>query len=205
MTPQEVQEVQKPIAQIAAKTVDELKRLGLQHSCVYAGALLTQVLHCRGFSTAYPLTVRAFVLNPELHTWAKANHFVIDGSTEERWSAVGGRFVALGEGRAETVPTGKWLGHLAVVIPNYFGHRHAFLDLTVPQVNQPQWKIVLPSVVAAVSAPFVRGEEEYHVPANASLIMYTGFPDDRSYTEFPLWKDQAQYAGPAERIIAALA
>ena len=37
----------------------ELDRLGEQHSCIYAGAVLSKVLKAKGFGAAYPLTVKA--------------------------------------------------------------------------------------------------------------------------------------------------
>ena len=135
------------LAAIALAVVAELTRIGQQHSCIFAGVLTTKVLHRLGHLKAYPMTVRAFIFNPQLYEWVKANDFDDVGEREAEWSALGGRGVSLGEGRADTVPSNKWLGHMAVILPDYFGDRHAMLDLTMPQAQKLEWGLRLPPML----------------------------------------------------------
>ena len=197
MTPQEA--IQK-LLPIATATHTELQKIGLHHSCIFAGAVLTEILHRSGYPAAYPVTIRGFILNPELREWAIANDFNISDETEAEWRQLGGRLVDFAAGPVTPENEEKWHGHLGVVIPHYFGDRNALLDLTIPQINNSEWKIVLPSITTLVSDEFVRGEDEYRMNVNASLIIYTADPNDKSYMDTPLWKDESRYKELGSRI-----
>lgn len=196
------QETTNHLGPIVMGTVNELTRIGEHHSCIFAGAVLTRVLHRKGFPKAYPMTVRAFILNPRLYEWVKINGFDFNGR-EKEWIALGGMGISLSAGRKEDTPDLKWLGHLAVILPNFFDDRHAMLDLTVTQADQPQWGVILRPTVVRVPDSFVKGEAEFKAAANGSLVIYKGFPDDHRYTETNLWKEQSRYDGIADRIVTA--
>ena len=201
MTPQQAMQQLVPIA---GGVIDELKRLGEQNSCIFAGALLTRVLHRRGFAKAYPMTVRAHILNPPLVEWMKSNDFSLK-EKEKEWMALGGRGIALGTGREDLVPSNKWFGHMAVIVPNHFEDRHAMLDLTVTQAHKPEWGINLVPMIVRVPDSFIQGQTEFKAGAyGGSMIIYMGFPDDHSYRDSNLWKDQSPYDRIADRVVAGL-
>jgi hypothetical protein len=198
MNPQEAMQV---IPSVVSAVVGELERVGEQHSCIFAGALLAKVLNRLNMGEAHPLTVRAFIMNPQLLEWVKANGFAFNSENEKKWTALGGHGITLGYGPEGSLPADRWMGHLAVILPNLFGDRHAMFDLTAPQATKPDWGINLAPVIVRVPESFVRGETEFKAPANGSMVIYKAFPDDHSYTESKLWKNQAQYDSLAERLI----
>ena len=60
-TNMDLQQVADPIREISMAVRSELHRIGEEHSCIFASAVLTEVLHRKGYNEAYPLTVRALI------------------------------------------------------------------------------------------------------------------------------------------------
>src|SRR5262249_33605690 len=114
---------------------DELGRIGEQHSCIFASAVLVEVLHRVGYPAVHPLTVRALIFNREFVEWEKVYGRPTDPVDLARCQAAGGRMIGLGAGPAEAAPPGRWAGHLAVVLLNLFGDRHGLSDITVTQAD----------------------------------------------------------------------
>ena len=113
-----------------------------------------------------------------------------DEAARIQWEADGCRGVAIGV-ETPTMTAGKWAGHLAVVIRNQFGDRHAVLDLTLPQANKPEWGINLATGALRVSDSFVTGAAEYKAVIGGSLLVYKAFPTDSTYMAAPVWQDTA--------------
>jgi hypothetical protein len=191
------------IALIVNATRGELTRIGEQHSCIFAGAVLTEVLHQCGFPRAYPLTIRAFIANPILAQWMRNNSFA-DESKEPEWRAIGGKMIVLGVGSEAETPPGHWAGHLGVVVPDQIPGRHALLDLSVTQASLPEFGINLVPMIVMVPDTFVKGQTDFNAAPNGSLVSYKAFPDDHSYSGFPIWTDKAIQAQAVKRILAEL-
>lgn len=186
----DIQEKMVSIQSLIQATNDELYRLGEQHSCIYAGAVLSKTLKAIGFTEAYPLTVKPRILNPAFVQRIKTQLPPSDEETLAKWAEEGCSIVAIGGG--ETVSTDKqWAGHLIVVLPNFYDDRHAFCDLTITQASVPEWGINLMPVFVRVPNTFVTGETEFKAPVNGSLIIYEAFPNDKSFEAAPVWKNMA--------------
>lgn len=178
----------------------ELERIGEHHSCIFAGAVLTEVLHRRGYPAAYALTVRAQIFNPVLTAWVKEHGFPSDPDSQDRCDAAGGRMIGLGVGPVGSLPPGRWAGHLVVTVPNLFGDRHAISDITITQACKPDWGIEFPTILFRVPDTFLTGETEFKAAANGSLIVYKAFPEDRSYDKSTHWTDRVRWLAVADRV-----
>lgn len=199
-----LQQAAEVISNISQGVRAELERISEHHSCIFGGAVLTEVFRRMGYSTAYPLTVRATILNPALAAWVKANGFPRDPESQDRCEAAGGRMIGLGIGPTEAMPVGRWAGHLVVVVPNLFGDRHAISDITITQACKPDWGIDFLPILLRVPDTFVKGQTEFKAPANGSLIVYMAFPDDHSYEGSSHWTDRDRWASAADRVVASL-
>ena len=192
------------LSDIGQATREELEALGAQHSCIFASAVLVEVLRKRGFSGAQALTVHARVLNPPFTAWVKARGYPKNPTELAECEAQGGAIVGLGGKLDESLLADQWPGHAVVITPGAFGDRHALLDVTITQANKQEWGIELPPLLARVGDEFVRGEKEFKADVNSSLVVYKALPDDGSYQASVLWTDTSRWKSAAERAIAAL-
>lgn len=167
----------------------ELERIGEQHSCILAGAALIEALKRKGYQKAYPLTVRAIIVNPLLVDRVLQSGFPSDEKVKKQWVEEGGRWIGLGSG-PEGPGRGQWDGHLAVIIPQQFGDRHALCDLTLPQADKPDWGINLCPLLLRVSDSFVNGSASFKAPVKGSLVTYWAFPNDHSFDATPAWQNK---------------
>lgn len=198
-----LQQLAREIVDISSVVVSELRNCGEVHSCIFAAATLRHVLRAKGFSATYPLTVRAVVLNPALVNQIRESGYPNDPEGQEQCRAEGCRRIAVGAGAKPTEPD-QWRGHLVVVIPHYFGDRHAVCDLTIPQANRPEWGIELRPVFLRVPESFIRGQSEFKAPANGSVIIYRAHPNDDSYSRTESWTNKSRWQAVADRVIAEL-
>ena len=105
----------------------------------------------------------------------------------------------------EGVPTNQWAGHLVVIVPNVAAGKYLLCDLTLGQVNKPEWGIELPPKVFVVTEAFVRGAQDSRITANGCSVLYKAFSSDHSYDGFPVWSDAPRQDESAKRILEALA
>jgi hypothetical protein len=141
------------LKRISVITLRVLGEIQCAHQCVPAAAILLGCLHKTGYPAAYPLSLRAEIVN------ASGSHGVQLGHKQKDWA-----------------------GHLAVVVPDYQA-KNVLLDLTIPQVNQPYRGIVLDSMCLFVGEKFLGGLETHTVTANECRVTYEAFPDDERYAE----------------------
>jgi hypothetical protein len=170
-------------------TLRELRRLGEQDSCIFAGAVLVELLRSRGYRNAYPLTVKPIVLNPNFAMRLRTEPFPRNALARAKWADEGCPMVSIGAYGAVSTRD-IWAAHLAVVLPNFFGERHLMCDLTIIQANRPEWKIYLRPVFLRVPEAFVSARTTYRAWVNGSTIIYRAFPRDKSYETAPIWKNR---------------
>jgi hypothetical protein len=195
----------QPCDAIAVAVNTELERIGEHHSCIFAAAVLTEVLHRMGYPAAYPLTVGAHILNPAYVAWTVKYGCPSDPDSESKCQAEGGEHIGLGTASTEAMPPGVWAGHLVVVIPNLFGDCHAVCDLTITQVNKHGSGINLMPRYFAAPDTFVTGQTEFHKEVNGSLILYMAFPQNHSYIGTPNWMNRLRWIFVADHVIKYLA
>jgi hypothetical protein len=179
------QEVQSALAAIVPETVRMLDEHGFQSHCIEGAALLTKVLQKVGFSGTQQLTVGVRILNPALWEFVEKYGPPQDEASQAASDDAGGAVVVLGKGVGE-LPEGNWPGHLVVIVPGAFGENHALLDVTITQVDKPDWGIRLQPLCLRVGANFVSGRRPATFKVNGSQLKYTAYPEDHSYGD---WSD----------------
>ena len=199
----DVQQKVNLINSIARATDQELEHLGEKHSCIYASAVLLEVLKVKGFADAYPLTVKPVVLNPPFVERLKTQPFPDDPETQAKWAQDGCCMINIGGGNAVSTDR-QWAGHLVVTLPNFFDDRHAICDLTITQASKPEWGINLVPTFVRVPASFVNGETEFKAPVNGSFIVYKAFPEDHSFESASVWTNQTYRDLAVKNILARL-
>jgi hypothetical protein len=182
MTPQEVQNA---LAAIVPETVQILDANGFQFHCIEGAALLTKVLQKVGISGAHQLTVGVKILNAAFQEFVKKNGVPRDEASRKAFNDAGSAAVVLGKG-ADNAQAGMWPGHLVVIVPGAFGANAALVDLTIAQVNKPDWAIRLEPLCLKVSDDFVAGRKPASFEVNGSHLKYTAYPEDHSYGD---WSD----------------
>lgn len=164
----------------AALQVLELE--GFLHHCIEAAAVLVRTFEKEGVE-AYPLTVGVKVMNPAMTLFTKRNgkppH---DEETMMQCHAEGGAIVVL-DPESEETPQGNWPGHLVVIVPQAFGELHAMIDLTIPQVNDPDWDISVKPMLVQVSDKFVTGDS-FSAESNGAMLIYRSYPENRTFGEW---------------------
>jgi len=98
----------------------------------------------------------------------------------------------------------RWAGHLAVIIPNHFGDRHALCDLTIGQVNRADWEVDLPPMCLRVSDDFVAGRRPFKTVVKGSLVTYEAFPEDHSYSKGSDWLEMEGLDETTSNVISRL-
>ena len=174
--------IQKTIDEIISIVLDELDDYGFRHHCIEASALLTRVLHGAGMPKAYPLTVGVRLINEAFRRYVDAHGMPHDEAGGKACYDAGGPTIILGKDAPE-VPEENWTGHLVVIVPDAFGEKHALLDPTITQANWPEFGIVLPSLCLKVTEDFVLGGRPANFEINKTLLIYSAYPDDRSYND----------------------
>ena len=175
---------------------------GEHHSCIFASAVLSEVFRRRGFPRACALKVWVKILNPALIAWSEEHGFPSTREEVRRSDKARGSTIWLGilpPGRS--MPNGAWVGHIAVVVPNAFGDRHALCDITITQINKPDWGIELPLLVIRVPEDFVKGERGFSVDVNGCRLNYMALPNDQEFKNFSAWKEQARWSSLVDRIV----
>ena len=157
------------------------------HSCIFGSALLTNVLYRLGYFDAYPLTVGVRIHNRLFRKWVDAHGFPKDEASAAACDAAGGLDIIVGKGAEGFISADRWAGHLAVVIPNHFGDRHALCDLTIGQANRADWEVDLPPMCLRVSDDFVAGRRPFKTEVKECWIIYEAFPEDHSYSKGNDW------------------
>ncbi len=106
--------------------LEELNRAFEDHSCIMASTVLIEVLHAKGIKNAFPLTVKARVLNPTFSEHLKQEPFPNTSKQQAQWMADGCSIVVIGpeEGLSD-----QWPAHLIVVIPKALNGRDTVLDI----------------------------------------------------------------------------
>jgi hypothetical protein len=150
--------------------------------CIVAGAILIDVFAAYQIN-ASPLTVRASVYNPvaTTHMLEMGHEF----ESPEACAAVGGYGIGIGSMKNDVPNNPMWPYHLVVI--GEFADGRALVDLTLPQVNRPEYGIDLPSVAVRVNRAFLRGERAYSFIGMGHMITYTAMPEITSYRESPNW------------------
>src|SRR3954454_3162482 len=92
------QEAAETINDICMTVYDELVRTGEQHSCIFGGAALGEVFKRIGYTSAYPLTVRAVIFNPPFSAKIKASGLPADPAAVAACESEGCSRVLLGIG-----------------------------------------------------------------------------------------------------------
>lgn len=163
----------------------------MHHSCIDSAALLTRVLHAIRVRRAYRLTVGVKIHNPAFCSYVEEHGFPSDKATAKASDDAGGLTIVLGK-EAENIPEDRWPGHLTVIVPIAYGERHALLDPSITQLDDPKYGIKLQPLVLPVTADFVSGERASSFKVNKSLLRYQAYPDDHSYKD---GSDAMQKAG----------
>jgi hypothetical protein len=188
---------------VITAVLQELERAGERHSCITAAGVLLDVLHVCGISDAYPLTVRARVLNPTFAERLQREPFPTCPETLQEWTAAGGALVLIGKNGQADIGPDYWDGHLVIVIPGALSGRPATCDLTLVQANRPELGIDLMPVTFTATERFLAGEQERHLRVNGSLVVYKAFPGDCTYETAPAWTGNHR-ATIARRVLTRL-
>ncbi len=192
------------IGPIMMAVQEEMIRLEEQHSCILTSAILTDVLHRKGYPSAYTLRVRVRIVNRAFVEYVQRHGPANTAEAEEKCEAAGGVMIGLGEGPAEAMPEGRWPGHTVVIIPGVSSDGHLMSDATITQANRSEAKIELPPFVAAVQDAFVRGERPFRKEINGCLLSYTALPGDREHEGTELWTSRAGIARVADMVMGRL-
>jgi len=81
----------------------------------------------------------------------------------------------------------EWSGHMAIVIPNYFGGSHALIDLTAAQGDVPERGILLKPLCLEVSDDFVQGSQPHYQAVGECHLIYRAYPNDHNYDTGNNW------------------
>lgn len=86
--------------------------------------------------------------------------------------------------------TGKWLGHLVVVVDG------TLIDMTIGQLNSPHFVIELspPYLTTATDTEFLSGAKKLYAIRNGCLIGYQAYPAERTHELSRSWIDRAERA-----------
>ncbi|MBN8604371.1 MAG: hypothetical protein J0M26_25380 [Planctomycetes bacterium] len=155
---------------------------GFLHHCIESAAVVVRTLRKLGVD-AYPLTVGVKVMNPAMTSFTKRHgrppH---DQETMMQCHHEGGAIVVL-DPNSDEVQDGQWPGHLVVIVRNVFDKLHAMIDLTIVQVNDPEWDIDVKPLLVQVDDQFVTGNS-FSVESNGSMLMYKAYPENRTFGDW---------------------
>lgn len=178
-----LEEMTRLLTAAIERTLAALPSYGMEHSCIHAAVMLVRVLQKCGFANAFQLTVGARILNPALR-----NHIDRVGipQTEQAYHAmlIGENSMVILGRDAPFVPEGNWAGHLVVIVPNAFDTKHAFIDLTITQVNSDEDGVAVNPVCSSVNDAFLRAEKQFSLNVNDCRIIYDAMPNDHSYGDW---------------------
>jgi hypothetical protein len=183
---------------------EEMIRLEEQHSCILTSAILTEVLHRKGYQSAYTLRVRVRIVNRAFKDYVQRYGPPNTPDAMARCDAAGAAMIGLGEGPAEAMPEGRWPGHTVVIIPGVISDGHLMSDATITQVNRPELQIELQPFVAAVQDAFVKGERPFREELNGCLLSYTALPGDREHEATELWTSKLGIALVVDMVMSRL-
>ncbi len=189
------------IGPITIAVREEMIRLEEQHSCILTSAILTEVLHRKGYSSAYTLRVRARIANRAFVEFVERYGPPRNPEATARCESAGGLIVGLGEGTAEMMPEGRWPGHTVVIIPGGSDEGPLMSDATITQVNRADAQIDLPPFLTLVPAAFVKGQQKFRCELNGCRLSYTALPGDREHERTELWTSKAGIAGVADMVM----
>jgi len=174
---------QDEVMNIVGAVQQIMKKIGIEHHCIEASALLASVFHRRGFPDAYLLTVGVEILSPTFIKWIDEHGFPETDEQQEACDAAGGRVIHLGAGHDQEVAQGQWKGHLIVVVPNCMDGRDCMFDLALPQVNSVASDINMKPLVTKLNpdGSFVDGNEKMTKLMFDCSVRYTAYPKDKSF------------------------
>jgi hypothetical protein len=161
-----------------------LEKNGLHRSCIDGSALLLKVLHGTGFPDAFPLTVGVSIFNAATLEYLKSHPMPSDEAEMETFNDAGCVHIGVGTGGGLTVDGEEgWDGHLVVVVPNAGDGKHWIVDLTLVQVDIPEWNVNIKPMLLRVRDAFVTEQSSSPFERNGLYMIYHPRPNDRSYCE----------------------
>ncbi len=189
---------------LVGATLNELDRLGESHSCIFAGAVLTETLRTCGYPTAYLLTVEAKIYNAALVRQIEKHGATAIQATRKGMSedpeSVG---IIIGSRDLSSTVT-DWSGHLTVIVPKHDGTRDLVCDLTLPQANSTENNIILPPIISYIANHFLTDSEPFRFIRNGCWVMYKTFPKDNSYKNSAIWQNKSYQNLAVQHILASL-
>jgi hypothetical protein len=171
---------------IVSITLNELDRFSEDKSCIMASLVLIDVLRNKGIKDAYPLTVKVRILNPAFTKRIITEPFPQTPELLAQWDDDGCHVVAIGYGESTAT---QWQAHLVVITPKGIKGKDALCDLAIKQADVPKWNIFLGPVLFGMRDSFLKGTEDFGVIINECRIIYKAFPNDQSFKQTPLWKN----------------
>jgi hypothetical protein len=198
------------IGRIIKDVLKELKDIGQQNSCIFAGYILTEVLKKEGFD-AYVLTARVRILDPITSADIKKTGVyeiknILDQpsqSSSQIFVGYGQKYQGDQENQNHESDDAQWAGHLVVIIPNLFKDKSAMCDLTIPQASKKEWGFNLVPVCTRVQNKFLTGEDICYFEINQCLAFYDAFPADDSYKDSQIWTDRHLFGASVQRVLEA--
>lgn len=175
-----------------------LREVQCDRQCIPASAILMKTLHRTGNVDAYPLSVRAHIYNEAAMKYIN-QHRDYPMETNPELEALGAIVSRVGNNPGEV-----WAGHMGIVVPNHYGDRHAFIDMTISQGNVPERGIVLGVILISVPDGFVKGLESRDVKANGCLVSYDAYPIDRNYDNGKNWMQMPGLERCVEKVFQKL-
>lgn len=170
------------LSDICAAVGEFLESHGQQEQCIDGSAILASVLHELGYPKTYALTVRARVLNRALVNWIETH--LGPHSVGETLVCDDNEAIEMKLGNESAGTGGRWGGHLTVVIPHYFLERHALLDITIGQVNRPEFGVLLPPLCVTIDDDVINGMRVAMIDVEGCLVIYQAFPHDHTYGDW---------------------
>lgn len=200
----DAQMVINTVGQITMAVRDEMERLEEQHSCILTAAVLTEVLHRKGYKTAYTLRVSVKVVNQAFVQYIELHGTPKTPEEMARFDAAGAATIILGDSSAEALPEGRWPGHTVVILPGVPQGAHLMSDTTITQVNRADIEIEVPPILAVVRDDFLNGQKPLRRTINGCVVSYTALPGDREHETTELWKSRVGIVRVAEAVLARI-
>jgi hypothetical protein len=193
----------KTIGPITIAVREELSRLGEQHSCIPNSAILAEVLHRKGYRSAYALRVAVTVLNRPFTEFFKRFGLPNTPEAMARCEAAGGIMAKVGLPESQ-MPEGRWPGHTVVIIPGVTSEGSLMSDTTITQVNHDGAQFDVEPFLAVVPGAFVRGQRKFGCEVSGCQFVYTAMPGDREHEATELWTAKAGIDREADMVMSRL-
>jgi hypothetical protein len=170
------------LSDVCAAVTEFLESYGQQDHCIDGSVILASVLHELGYPEAYPVTVRVRILNRALIDWIETHLDTNPGGEalvcdDDQAIEMKLGDEAAGDGR-------RWGGHLAVIIPYFFFDQHALLDITIGQVNRPEFGVLIPPLCLRIGNEVSEGKRVATIEVNDCHVIYQAFPNDHSFGDW---------------------